>query len=190
MIGNISELLTKLIPQHRLHFPLISYAPITNCARSISSANTQSAVMSFDSDYQMIKIDPKLGKYLSICMMFRGNLKPTNINTTIAFLQREQTIPVTHNMNSPLFKFGLCNLLPIAVPGSGIIAASTATTMLCNNTIIKQYWMNTMDNFNKLLAKRVFLHHYTGEGMDEATFDITNGNISKLIAEYEEIERS
>lgn len=106
---NISELLMNLIPQPRLHFPLISYAPITNCARSISSANTQSAVMSFDSDYQMIKIDPRLGKYLSICMMFRGNLKPTNINTTIAFLQREQTIPITHNMNSPIFKVCVTN---------------------------------------------------------------------------------
>ncbi|KAL4112933.1 hypothetical protein QTP88_016648 [Uroleucon formosanum] len=190
MMSNISELLATLIPQPRLHFPLISYAPITNCARSISSASTQSAVMSFGSDYQMIKIDPRLGKYLSICMMFRGNLKPTNINTTIAFLQREQTIPVTHDMNSPQFKFGLCNLLPIAVPGSGIFAASTATTTLCNNTIIKQYWMNTMNNYNKLLAKRVFLHHYTEEGMDEATFDMVNGNISKLIAEYEEIEIS
>jgi len=109
MMRNISELLANLIPQPRLHFPLISYAPITNCARSISSASTQSAVMSFDSDYQMIKIDPRLGKYLSICMMFRGNLKPTNINTTIAFLQREQTIPVTHNMNSPLFKVSVTN---------------------------------------------------------------------------------
>ncbi|XP_008186957.1 tubulin alpha-2 chain [Acyrthosiphon pisum] len=190
MMRNISELLANLIPQPRLHFPLISYAPITNCARSISSASTQSAMMSFDSDYQMIKIDPRLGKYLSICMMFRGNLKPTNINTTIAFLQREKTIPVTHNMNSPLFKFGLCNLLPIAVPESGIFAASTATTTLCNNTIIKQYWMNTMNNYNKLLTKRVFLHHYTEEGMDEATFHTANGNISKLIAEYEEIESS
>jgi len=76
------------------------------------------------------------------------------------------------------------------MPGSGIIAASTATTILCNNTVIKQYWMNTMKNYNKLLTKRVFLHHYTGEGMDEATFDATNENISKLIAEYEEIENS
>lgn len=50
--------------------------------------------------------------------------------------------------------------------------------------------MNTMNNYNKLLAKRVFLHHYTEEGMDEATFDMVNGNISKLIAEYEEIEIS
>ncbi|XP_060842970.1 tubulin alpha-2 chain-like [Rhopalosiphum padi] len=190
MTSNISKLLNQLIPQPRLHFPLISYAPITSCARSISSASTQSAVMSFDSDYQMIKIDPTLGKYLSICMMFRGNLKPTNINTTIAFLQRDHSIPVTHNLNSPLFKFGLCNLLPITMPGSGIIAASTATTILCNNTVIKQYWMNTMKNYNKLLTKRVFLHHYTGEGMDEATFDATNENISKLIAEYEEIENS
>jgi len=76
------------------------------------------------------------------------------------------------------------------VPSSGIFAASTATTTLCNNTIIKQYWMNTMNNYNKLLTKRVFLHHYTEEGMDEATFDIANGSISKLIAEYEEIESS
>lgn len=108
-MSNISVLLANLIPQPRLHFPLISYAPITNCAKSFSSASTQSAIMSFDSDYQMIKIDPRLGKYLSICMMFRGNLKPTNINTTIAFLQREQTIPVTHNMNSPLFKVSVNN---------------------------------------------------------------------------------
>lgn len=47
-----------------------------------------------------------------------------------------------------------------------------------------------MNNYNKLLAKRVFLHYYTEEGMDEATFDMVNGNISKLIAEYEEIEIS
>uniref|UniRef100_A0A2H8TNL2 Tubulin alpha chain n=2 Tax=Melanaphis sacchari TaxID=742174 RepID=A0A2H8TNL2_9HEMI len=190
MTSNISKLLSDLIPQPRLHFPLISYAPITNCVGSISSSCTQSAVMSFDSDYQMIKIDPTLGKYLSICMMFRGNLRPTNINTTIAFLQRDHSIPVTPNLNSPLFKFGLCNLLPITVPDSGILAASTATTTLCNNTVIKQYWMNTMKNYSKLLTKRVFLHHYTVEGMDEATFDITNGNILKLIAEYEEIENS
>jgi len=109
MTSNISKLLNNLIPQPRLHFPLISYAPITNCAGSISSASTQSAVMSFDSNYQMIKLDPTLGKYLSICMMFRGNLKPTNINTTIAFLQRDHSIPVTHNMNSPLFKVSIIN---------------------------------------------------------------------------------
>lgn len=50
--------------------------------------------------------------------------------------------------------------------------------------------MNTMKNYNKLYKKRVFLHHYTGEGMDETTFDITNGNLSNLIEEYEEIESS
>lgn len=101
---NISELLTNLIPYPRMHFPLITHAPITNNANSISSASTELATMSFDRNYQMIKVDPKLGKYLSVCMMFRGDLKPTEINTTIAFVQREQSIPVTQNMNSPLFK--------------------------------------------------------------------------------------
>lgn len=104
---NISELLTNLIPHPRLHFPLITYAPITNNANNISSACTELATMSFDRNYQMIKVDPKLGKYLSVCMMFRGDLLPTDINTAIAFIQREQTIPITQNMNSPLFKVSI-----------------------------------------------------------------------------------
>lgn len=45
-----------------------------------------------------------------------------------------------------------------------------------------------MENYNKLLSKRAFVHHYTGEGMEEETFSKTNESISKLIAEYEEIE--
>lgn len=108
---NISELLTNLIIQPRLHFPLITHVPITNIAHCNVLASTQLATMGFDSNYQMIKIDPRLGKYLSVCMMFRGDLKPTDINTTIAFIQREQTIPVTQNLNSPLFKVSMANTI-------------------------------------------------------------------------------
>lgn len=101
---NISELLTDLIPHPRLHFPLITHVPISNSLSNISTSTTQLTAMSFDQSYQMTKIDPRLGKYLSICTMFRGDLKPTEINTSIAFIQREHTLPVTQNMNSPLFK--------------------------------------------------------------------------------------
>jgi len=47
-----------------------------------------------------------------------------------------------------------------------------------------------MEKYNKLLTKRAFLHHYTGEGMEEGAFGMVNESISKLIAEYEEIENS
>lgn len=47
-----------------------------------------------------------------------------------------------------------------------------------------------MGNYNKLLAKRAFIHHYTGEGMEEEMFGITKESISSLIAEYEGIEHS
>lgn len=106
-MSNFSELLTNLIPQPRLHFPLITYVPITNRINNISFTSTQLALMSFNRNFQMINIDPSLGKYQSVCMMFRGNLKPIEINTTIAYIQREHTIPVTQNMNSPLFKVSL-----------------------------------------------------------------------------------
>lgn len=47
-----------------------------------------------------------------------------------------------------------------------------------------------MENYNKLLSKRVFLHHYIGEGMDEGSFNATNENMSKLIEEYDQIDKS
>lgn len=45
-----------------------------------------------------------------------------------------------------------------------------------------------LENYNKLLSKRVFLHHYTEEGMDEEMFNIANEGVSKLITHYDEIE--
>lgn len=107
-MNNLSELLTNLIPQSRLHFPLITHVPITNRYNNLLTC-TQLALMSFDRNNQMINIDPSLGKYQSICMMFRGDLIPNEINTTIAYIQSEHNIPATQNMNPPLLKVGMNN---------------------------------------------------------------------------------
>lgn len=104
MTSNLSDLLTSLMPQPRLHYPLITHVPIQNAISGTTLACTQLAVMSFDHSNQTVKVDPRKGKYLSVCMMFRGDMKPTEINTSIAFIQREHTLPLTQNMNSPLFK--------------------------------------------------------------------------------------
>lgn len=45
-------------------------------------------------------------------------------------------------------------------------------------------------NYNKMLDKRAFVHHYTGEGMEESMFSVTKESISNLIAEYEGIEHT
>lgn len=74
------------------------------------------------------------------------------------------------------------------MPCSGINEVGRSVTTLTNNTAIKQYWINIMKNYNKLLSKQAFIHHYTGEGMEEEIFSKTNENISNLIEEYEEIE--
>lgn len=103
MMGNFTELLKTLIPQQRLHYPLITHVPITNRSNNTLLTSTQLAVMSFDRNYQMLSINPSLGMYQSYCMMFRGDLKPTEINTTVAYIQREYNIPIIQNMN-PAFK--------------------------------------------------------------------------------------
>lgn len=73
---------------------------------------------------------------------------------------------------------------------SRILTSSIALTTLSNNTNVKLHWINMLENYNKFLSKRAFLHHYMEEGMEEETFSRTNEGISKLIEEYEEIENS
>ncbi|XP_050546811.1 tubulin alpha-2 chain-like [Daktulosphaira vitifoliae] len=187
LTSNLSELLSNLIQWPRLHFPLITHAPIMTNINNLS-ANSQLARMCFDVNNQMIIADPQQGKYLSICMMFRGDLTPTDVNTTIAFIQREHTIPVT-NMNSPPFKFGLCYRPPITVPNSDIVPTAKTITTLCNNTAVRYRWESLLKKYDTLTKKRAFMHHYVGEGMEEGIFTSAKQNIIKLIADYEEVEK-
>lgn len=76
------------------------------------------------------------------------------------------------------------------MPHSEIVASTRTVTTLCNNTAVKNYWIHMMVNYNKMLAKRAFIHHYTGEGMEEGMFGTAKESISSLIAEYDEIDRS
>lgn len=76
-----------------------------------------------------------------------------------------------HKYVTKLFLFSLktavCNIPPKGLKLSG--------TFIANTTAILDTLQRIRQNFQSMLARKAYLHWYTGEGMDENEF--TEGNI-------------
>ena len=66
---------TNLVPYPRIHFMLTSYAPVISAEKAyheqLSVAEITMSV--FEPASMMVKCDPRHGKYMACCMMYRGN---------------------------------------------------------------------------------------------------------------------
>ncbi|KAM6301655.1 LOW QUALITY PROTEIN: tubulin alpha-8 chain-like [Podargus strigoides] len=83
---DLTEFQTNLVPYPRIHFPLVTYAPIISSVRAyhkhLSVAEISSAC--FEPNNQMVKCDPRHGKYMACCMLYRGDVVPKDVNVAIA----------------------------------------------------------------------------------------------------------
>ena len=71
---DITEFQTNLVPYPRIHFMLTSYAPVISAEKAyheqLSVAEITMSV--FEPASMMVKCDPRHGKYMACCMMYRG----------------------------------------------------------------------------------------------------------------------
>ena len=58
--------------------------------------------------------------------------------------------------------------------------------MLSNTTAISEAWNRINTKFDKLYAKRAFVHWYVGEGMEEGEFEDARATLAFIEKEYEE----
>ena len=70
---DVTEFQTNLVPYPRIHFMLTSYAPVISAERAthenLSVAEITSSV--FEPSNMMTKCDPRHGKYMACCLMYR-----------------------------------------------------------------------------------------------------------------------
>lgn len=91
---DITEFQTNLVPYPRIHFMLSSYAPVISSAKAyheqLSVPEITNAV--FDPSSMMVKCDPRHGKYMACCLMYRGDVVPKDVNAAVATIKTKRTV--------------------------------------------------------------------------------------------------
>uniref|UniRef100_A0AC34G1X7 Tubulin alpha chain n=1 Tax=Panagrolaimus sp. ES5 TaxID=591445 RepID=A0AC34G1X7_9BILA len=185
---DLNEFQTNLVPYPRIHFPLTTYAPIISADKSFHEQMSVADITNkcFELDSQLVKCDPKKGKFMSCCLLYRGDVVPRDVNNAISVIKLNRQIHFVDWCPTG-FKVGINYQPPTALPGSEIAKLQRAVCMLSNTTAIAEAWQRLDHKFDLMYAKRAFVHWYVGEGMEEGEFTEAREDMAALEKDYEEV---
>ena len=91
---DITEFQTNLVPYPRIHFMLSSYAPVISAEKAYHEQLSVAEITNsaFEPSSMMAKCDPRHGKYMACCMMYRGDVVPKDVNAAVATIKTKRTI--------------------------------------------------------------------------------------------------
>merc|ERR1711956_63123 len=185
---DLTEFQSNLVPYPRIHFPLVTYAPVLSPDKAAHESLTVSDITNsvFEPANQMVKCDPRQGKYMACCMMYRGDVVPKDVNAAIGTVKTKRTIRFVDWCPTG-FKVGINYQPPTVVPGGDLAKVQRSVLMISNTTAITEV-MGRMDHkFDLMYAKRAFVHWYVGEGMEEGEFGEAREDLAAMEKDYEEV---
>ncbi|KAH8819083.1 Tubulin/FtsZ, GTPase domain-containing protein [Xylogone sp. PMI_703] len=185
---DLNEFQTNLVPYPRIHFPLAAYAPFISESKSAHESNTvhEITISCFESGNQMVKCDPRRGKYMATCLLYRGDVVTRDAHKAIETLKTKKTIQFVDWCPTG-FKVGICFQPPQHVPNGDMAQTNRAVCALSNTTAIAEAWSALNNKFDVMYTKRAFVHWYVGEGMEEGEFSEAREDLAALERDYEEV---
>jgi len=185
---DINEFQVNLVPYPRIHFLQCSYAPVISPERAYHEAMSISELTNavFEPQNMMAKCDPRNGKYMAVCLMYRGEAVPKDVQSSISTIKNKRTIQFVDWCPTG-FKCGINDQPPTVVPGGDLAKVPRACCMLSNTTAIAEVFSRIDQKFDLMYAKRAFVHWYVGEGMEEGEFSEAREDLAALEKDYEEV---
>nr|AAZ23863.1 alpha-tubulin [Sterkiella histriomuscorum] len=185
---DVTEFQTNLVPYPRIHFMLSSYAPVISAEKAYHEHFSVAEITNsaFEPASMMAKCDPRHGKYMACCLMYRGDVVPKDVNAAVATIKTKRTIQFVDWCPTG-FKCGINYQPPTVVPGGDLAKVMRAVCMISNSTAIAEVFSRIDHKFDLMYAKRAFVHWYVGEGMEEGEFSEAREDLAALEKDYEEV---
>jgi len=185
---DVTEFQTNLVPYPRIHFMLCSYAPVISASKAYHEQLSVSEISNaaFEPSNMMAKCDPRSGKYMACCLMYRGDVVPKDVQAAVAAIKVKRTIQFVDWCPTG-FKCGINYQPPTVVPGGDLAKVQRAVCMISNTTAIAEVFARIDHKFDLMYSKRAFVHWYVGEGMEEGEFSEAREDLAALEKDYEEV---
>merc|ERR1712136_104541 len=149
-----TEFQTNLVPYPRIHFMLCSYAPIISAEKAYHEqlSVAEITISVFEPASMMVKCDPRHGKYMACCLMYRGDVVPKDVNAAVATIKTKRTIQFV-DWSPTGFKCGINYQPPTVVPGGDLAKVMRAVCMISNSTAIAEVFSRSELSFIGMLAR-------------------------------------
>jgi len=185
---DFNEFQTNLVPFPRVHYPLISYAPIISTKKSSHESFSIQDITNqcFEPRNQMVVCDPTQGQYMAVALLYRGDAQTQECHDAVGKIKTRSTFKLV-DWSPTGFKIGINSSKPPVVPNSDLAKVKRSVTLLTNTTAISEAWTRLDQKFDLMYSKRAFVHWYVGEGMEEGEFSEAREDLAALERDYEDI---
>merc|ERR1712050_674457 len=177
--GDLRKLGVNLVPFPRLHFFLVSQAPLfkkgTGSKVRLNVQELTNQAYSARNFYSNVKPDD--GKYLASSFVYRGGMTTQEVDDNIEKLQTKQADD---------FVEWIPNNVKTSIVVTPPREVSMSSTYVANTTALKGIFQRLATQFGAMYRRKAFLHWYKGEGMDEMEFQEADKNVRDLITEYQD----
>jgi len=136
---------------------LSSYAPVISAEKAYHEQLSVAEITNsaFEPASMMAKCDPRHGKYMACCMMYRGDVVPKDVNAAVATIKTKRTIQFVDWCPTG-FKCGINYQPPTVVPGGDLAKVMRAVCMISNSTAIAEVFSRIDHKFDLMYAKVCF----------------------------------